>query len=323
MEREYREALTADVQEDKSTHKTYTVYKISTPAGNIYIGYTSQKLKDRLRQHRYKALTGQCIGHPLYDAIRKCNGEGLTIEPICCVNDRNTAMRLEEENIALTSSEQSANLTRGGRYDGTDAAGAFWKKINADAEGKTKYLETLSKRKLDDDWSDYDKLTDAAEQWRKDNPKEAYRISYRAIRIANKKNGYPPPCYVECDNRPLKERLMHKFKLNKVKSDYVTQVWSRRTVEEKKAIGKKIGEAQKRHMNNLTKDEKREATKKARSSIDRTVQGPAASKGLKNWWTELRKDPERYNAYIASRIETQRRNREMKKIQSKQGEDIS
>ena len=76
-------------------------------------------------------------------------------------------------------------------------------------------------------------------------------------------------------------------------------------------------------MNNLTKDEKREATKKARSSIDRTVQGPAASKGLKNWWTELRKDPERYNAYIASRIETQRRNREMKKIQSKQGEDIS
>ena len=38
--------------------------------------------------------------------------------------------------------------------------------------------------------------------------------------------------------------------------------------------------------------------------MDRKVQGAAASKGLKGFWAEIKKDPERYAAYMASRNKT-------------------
>ena len=313
MEREYEKAPVTEPLEDEDSHKTYTIYRITTPNGKVYVGYTSQELKERFRQHKFKALSGKCSGHPLYDAIRECSGQGVKIDTICCVSDKETAMLLEERNISLIPSEHSANLTRGGRFDGEDAMDIFWKRINSDSIKRTEYLKTLSQSKLANDWSDYENLLNCAEKWRKTNPKQAYKISYRAIRIANRQNGYPPPCHVKQDNRPLKERLMYKYKLNDVKRKYVTRVWAGRTAEERKLIGIKIGDAQKQHMESLTKDEKRKVTEKARASIDRSVQGPAASKGLKNWWVELKKNPERYSAYISMRNETNKRNREMRK----------
>lgn len=108
-----------------------------------------------------------------------------------------------------------------------------------------------------------------------------------AIRHRNLRNGF-----VSTNSRRYQVNAvgMYKYKLNDVKRKYVTRVWAGRTAEERKLIGIKIGDAQKQHMESLTKDERRKVTEKARASIDRSVQGPAASKGLKNWWIELKKD---------------------------------
>ena len=100
---------------------------------------------------------------------------------------------------------------------------------------------------------------------------------------------------------------MHKYKLNELKSRYVTKVWAQRTEEERKSISEKISKAQSDYMAGLSLLERRNATEKARESIDKSKQGKAASRGLKKWWAELKQDPERYAEYMAEREASRRR----------------
>jgi hypothetical protein len=104
-----------------------------------------------------------------------------------------------------------------------------------------------------------------------------------------------------------KERLMHKFKLNDMKSEYVTEIWANRSDEERTAIAQKIAAKQAANMSAKTIDERREITAKARAAINREKQGKAASRGLKNWWAELRKNPGEYAAYIQSRSDSRKK----------------
>ena len=48
----------------------------------------------------------------------------------------------------------------------------------------------------------------------------------------------------------------------------------------------------------------REQLERARNAIDRSKQAPAASKGLKKFWEDLKKDPVRYKDYIERRKQT-------------------
>ena len=139
---------------------------------------------------------------------------------------------------------------------------------------------------------------------RKTEPK-----TYTIYRIT----GNPPPCHVKTDDRPLKERLMHKYKLNEVKREYVTRVWKERSEEERKSIGEKISKAQSEHMAGLSLYERRKVTEKARASIDKVKQGKAASKGLKKWWADLKDDPERYAGYMAEREASRRKTLDARK----------
>ena len=236
--------------------------------------------------------------------IKEFNGDGFAIEGICKTHSKELAMKAEEEYIAKIPSGISLNMTRGGRYDGIDGNAIFWDRLNADPERRLAYLKKLSETKKRRDWTDYDALQNAHLEWRRLNPRQAYKNAYRAIRLATKTQGNPPPCRLKEDTRPLKERLMHKFNLNEVKRQYVTEVWANRSDEEKKQILEKISAKQQAHMASLTYEERQAATAKARASIDREKQGEAASSGLKKWWSELRKDPERYQAYIEQRKKT-------------------
>ena len=287
--------------ERKCLNKFYTVYKITSPNKKIYVGYTSQNLKERWRQHRTSALSLNNPERLFYIEIRECNGDGFTIEELCTTNNKYSAMLLEEEFIASIPNCVSVNMTRGGRYDSIDGAQIFWKRINEDQAKRDAYLKKLSEAKKSKDWSDYEQMLQKALEWRKSNPREAYRLSYRAIRIANKIRGVPPPCHMPVDDAPLKERLMHKFRLNDVKSKYVQVVWANRSSEEKEAIAKKISVAQKNHMATLSTDERKKVTEKARAAIDVSIQSVASSKGLKAWWAQLKQDPERYNEYMKRR----------------------
>ncbi len=60
-------------------------------------------------------------------------------------------------------------------------------------------------------------------------------------------------------------------------------------------------------MSEMSESERRAVTEKARASIDRKKQGAAASAGIKRFWEELRKDPDRYQEYIGRRTGTLKR----------------
>ena len=284
--------------------KTYTVYKITSPRGKVYVGFTSQDLETRWQQHKANSIPQNAQNRLMVKEIKEFNGDGFAIEGICKTHSKELAMKAEEEYIAKIPSGISLNMTRGGRYDGIDGNAIFWDRLNADPERRLAYLKKLSETKKRRDWTDYDALQNAHLEWRRLNPRQAYKNAYRAIRLATKTQGNPPPCRLKEDTRPLKERLMHKFNLNEVKRQYVTEVWANRSDEEKKQILEKISAKQQAHMASLTYEERQAATAKARASIDREKQGEAASSGLKNWWAELRKDPERYQAYIEQRKKT-------------------
>lgn len=286
--------------------KTYTVYRIVTPSGKHYVGYTSMTLAERWRHHKLRAFDGKSPNHPFYNEIRAGDLEKFSLITLHTVTSRQEAMKLEEQEIADTPRELSVNLSSGGCNDAAEGGRIFWERLEADPEEKEAYLKKLSERKLSNDWTDYEALMAAKEEWRRKHPREAYKIAYRAVRIANKATGRPAPCVRIEDPRPLKERLMHKFKLNEVKREYVTKIWENRSEEERKQIADKISFSAKKRLGEMSDEEKRIITKKARDSIDREKQGKAASKGLKGWWADLKSDPVRYAEYMEHRTNSLR-----------------
>ena len=115
--------------------------------------------------------------------------------------------------------------------------------MNADPEAKAAFIKKLSDRKKQNDWTDYDSLLLNSQKWRHEHPKEAYRMSYRAIRIARRQNGQDPPCFLRTDNRTLKERLISKYRQHEKRSTAVKLVWQERSEEEKAVIAEKISKA--------------------------------------------------------------------------------
>ena len=285
--------------------KEYSIYKIASPNGMCYVGCTSQAVSERWRQHKLCAYNKNSE-HPLHKEIRAANPDDFKIEVLHTTSNHQEAMQLEEMEIAKIPKHQSLNLSRGGTKDAVDGGQIFWKRINENPEAKKAYIKKLSETKLSNDWTDYDALVAANLKWRKEHPKEAYKISYRASRIANKRKGYPPPSYVPVETRSLKERLMHKFRLNDVKRQYVTEIWANRSEEEKLMISEKISKSAKQRMAEKTPEERKQITQKARDSIDKTKQSATASEGLKAWWNELRKNPVKYKEYIERRKESRK-----------------
>lgn len=289
--------------------KTYIVYRAISPSGRQYVGYTGMPLSERWRHHKKRAENGEAPSHPFYNEIRSHGAESFRVEEIRRVTNRFDAMRLEEKYIAETPKELSMNLSSGGINDAAEGGRIFWERLNANPTEKAAFLKKLSDRKRRQDWTDYDKLRLGSEKWRRDHPREAYALAYRAIRIANRVNGRPAPCESPTDPRPLKERLLHKYKQHDIRSAAVTRVWGGRSEADKAAIGAKIAASQKRHFSTLSREEKRSTTEKARAAIDKEKQGAAASKGVKAWWAELKKNPEAYRAYIDARTKTLLENR--------------
>lgn len=258
-------------------------------------------VQERWRHHKMRAAAGECKGHPFYDELRLNDPALFRVEVLHRVKDREAAMALEELEISRTPADLSANLSCGGVNDAAEGGRIFWERLNANPGEKEAFLKRLSERKLADDWTDYPALAAAARQWRKEHPREAYRIAYRAIRISNRKAGRAAPCEITVDERPLKERLLHKYKLNEIRSRNTTAVWANRSDTERKEIGFKISQSTQKRMDAMDIEEKREMTAKARNSIDRETQGKAASAGLKGWWADLKADPERYADYMERR----------------------
>ena len=281
----------------------YSIYKVTSPSGKSYVGLTKNPVKERWAQHVKRAFHER-RKHPFYQAIRKYGPDKFKIETIDYALSKSEAQQLEQLYIAEMAPNLKYNLSKGGEADGEDGARIFWGSIKQHPQELAAYRKKLSDTKKQRDWTNYDALTEKAKQWRKDNPRKAYKMAHRALRMANKKAHCRGPKKVKKE-QPLKDKLLWRYKRSVKTRENALALWARRSEEDRAEIGRKISEAVKERWGTVTDTKQRsQLTEAARTTIDRKKQGAAASKGLKHFWEELKKDPERYNAYVAQRKAT-------------------
>lgn len=285
--------------------RKYYIYRLTSPSGRSYIGLTGRSVKERWQKHGRTAQS--CKGrHPLYDAMRKYGIDSFLVETIACTYGLIDAQYLER--LFISVNENGYNILPGGE-NGSEAAKIFWTQIKSDPVAYENYRQKLrdaqALRKANGENNTV--IREAAKKWRDDNPREAYRIARRGLRVAVKKNTTKGANESERQsraNRPLKERLLEKHKGRYLaRSRGVASVWASRSETEKLTVAGKISVTLKKYYENGDRVD-REQLERARSAIDRSKQAPAASKGLKKFWEDLKKDPVRYKDYIERRKQT-------------------
>ena len=201
----------------------YSIYKITSPSGRYYIGLTKSPLRERWRQHRNRAFH-ENRNHPFYNAIRKYGPDQFFVETIDTADSKEEAQKKERQWIAKSSKDLLYNLSPGGEADGEAGAAVFWGSLKEDPVRFAEYRSTLSSTKKDRDWSDYDSMSEKAAAWRREHPKEAYKLSRRALRIAARgARKEEPPSEV-----PLKARLLKKYKRGYLASERAKRQWANR-----------------------------------------------------------------------------------------------
>lgn len=278
----------------------YSIYKITSPSGKYYIGLTKNPVKERWRQHVKRALC-EPRNHPFYNAIRKYGPGAFQVETIDIAGCKKEAQEKEQYWIAQSPPGELYNLSPGGESDGEAGSKIFWDSVRKDPERLSAYLASLSRAKKAHDWSDYVNMAEKAAEWRKQHPKEAYKIAHRASRIAARQN----PHAKEKPELPLKVRLQRKFKKPELCREHAKQQWANRTEEEVRKLAEKISASAKARWAEVTDPgERSKKTETARAAIDRGKQAKAASNGLKKYWEDLKADPERYRAYMERRTKS-------------------
>jgi group I intron endonuclease len=100
--------------------KTYTVYKLTSPSGKIYIGWTSRKLKKRLQDHMSEVRRG--YQRPIQKAFRKYPLEEWQQEVLLETTDYDQSLKIEVESIEALNTTNSTigyNISTGGEYGAT------------------------------------------------------------------------------------------------------------------------------------------------------------------------------------------------------------
>ena len=285
--------------------RKHYIYRLTSPSGRSYIGLTGRSVKERWQQHKRQAEFGTGR-HPLYDAMRKYGIDSFLVETIACTYGLIDAQYLER--LFISVNENGYNILPGGET-GSGPAKVFWQQIKADPLAYEAYRQKLRNAQAIRiaNGEDATPRIEGARRWRENNPRESYRLAMRGLRVAVKKNTTKGANESERQsraNRPLKERLLEKHKGRYLaRSRGVASVWASRSETEKLTVAGKISVTLKKYYENGDRVD-REQLERARSAIDRSKQAPAASKGLKKFWEDLKKDPVRYKDYIERRKQT-------------------
>ena len=298
----------------------YHVYRVTSPSKKVYVGL-SKNVKERWRQHKGKAHRSKRNQHPLSDAILCYGDSAFSIETLSSFDDIELAKKEEVRQIAehdATDRLKGYNISPGGEYDGAFGSKVFWSKMHSDPVAFAAYRENLSAACKKRGGINIDALLAYN---RNLSPKERWKRAYRASRISARTKYTRHKGYTLSKSHVSKmrgaSRLVWELKPESKKRRHAiqsrkqtTKQWATRTKEEIEELSESISLTLKKRYaeDSLFKDKNTTQIKSARSYIDRSIQGPAASKGLKKFWTEIKKDPERYNAYIATRIATRRAN---------------
>lgn len=279
----------------------YFVYSITGPSGRAYIGL-SKNVKARWVSHRRKARI-ENGRHPFYDSIRRHGSEAFTVSILSEFPTLGEAQRAEVEAIAALG-PAAYNVSPGGEYDAGFGGKVFWERLRKDPEAYAAYISRLRRGVTSSPNRHYP--THLNVLFAAKSAKERWKFQQRATRIARNKAGVSgePISYGAGRDATVTPA---KLKRHSIKSrENAKALWARRTVREKEDLGAAIAETLRAVYAEGTPARERlaEAARKGRENMDRVKQGQAASKGLKAFWENLKKDPEAYAAYISERRST-------------------
>lgn len=289
-----------------------SVYVIVGPTGKQYVG-VSKNVAARWQSHvrRSRDVTRR---HPLLDAIRKHGRGAFRVETLAVFDTLNEALAREVYEIAqrrLNDRTKGYNVSRGGEYDCLDGPKKFWTEIKSNPVKYEAYLENCRKAGRKRAAAGTIDATHLLAYNAARSAKDVWKLANRASRIAAKTphskggpkapNGNADAVRAAYAARPesVKKRHARTSRIN------ATALWARRTDAEVADVAAKISKSVQALSNDPTYRAKNLAgLAKGRQNMDRAVQGKAASKGLKQFWVDLRNDPVRYAEYIAQRRET-------------------
>jgi hypothetical protein len=303
----------------------YTVYIIRAPNGGVYYGLTRSPLLKRWGSHIARANKSD-RRHPLYDAMR-CYGVGtFTCEVVADELTREQACALEIACIsaARLNGVRVFNISPGGEFDGRTGGVAFWREIRADPVRLAAYLRKCSIAQRAAFPKKKDNLREGAKKWREDNPKLAYKIRRRATRLsrASALATGRTVVFVRTPEYCAKQSLAQKARWDAM-PESAKRRWARRSrenarrqwegysPEKRDEVRQNISEGCARaYRSDPSRQEKVAAQlAKSRESIDRSVQGPAASAGLKAYWAALRACPGAWACKMAVKSDQARKQR--------------
>jgi hypothetical protein len=290
--------------ETESAATKYEIYKITLPGVSSYIGLTKIGVNERWKQHLKVAKRKPT--HPLYAAINANSEEDFEVSVLATCETKEEASKLEVSIIAEHGLANLFNISPGGDYDMLIAGKCFWEHMYKNPEARKAYIAKLCVAQKSRPKEAHAHLYPASVKWRKDNPKLAYKLALRGVRVAAKANtttGVNSALRDAKAAKPLKEKLLEKHKSKfLVKSRAVSAVWASRSEDERKELAAKIsGSVKKLYDDPSIKGKNEQQLQLARASIDRTVQVAAAKAGIKKYWDDLKSDPVRYAAEMAKR----------------------
>lgn len=276
--------------------RKYKIYVITSEHGGKYIGLTKTSIQRRFSSHvaRSKRINGR---HPLYDSIKSLGKEKHSIEVIIDDLTKEEAELMEIRTIEeyRQRGEKVLNVSKGGENAGLYGADKF-KNLMKNPEFHERFCEKVKQGCEKRDNSYLNENLKKVEEWRISNPKEAYKKSMRALRVGGR---YRPFLIDNKERLKITNEKIRSLRLSKSIKLY----WERLNQEEKELIHEKISSTLiKRYKNdNELKKNNEEQLKSARKNINREKQAKAAREGLKKFWEDLKKDPERYEQHMMKR----------------------
>lgn len=273
--------------------KRYSIYKLTAPSGRSYVGFTSQDVAERWRQHVSRSRRN--VKHPLCAAITKHGADAFVVETIASYENLEEALRAEID--AISCLEAPYNVSAGGEFDGGAGAARF-RELLKNPEWRAEYVVKLSAGlKASAAFKESrERLKDVLPNWRRDNPTEAHRLALRALRIGANKTG--------CKSKPVAGRIPREpkgkaAKLHKSRAsrDAAKRHWAEMPADKKADITARISASvAKVHAQKTPSEVAAHVAQlaKARESIDHNVRKTRQQEALKAYWT-----PERRAAFGA------------------------
>ena len=277
----------------------YAIYVIVGPTGRVYAGMSIDP-DARWASHRRKART-QKTRHPFYDALRKYGPEQFTMHVVSWHETLEEAQTAEIRAIAAFG-PLAYNVSPGGEYDAGTGGKVFWQEIKKDPERYAAYRKRLSDGVKAAGVDSTALVAHNRKKWESLTVREQWDFMHRMRRLAASSRSGPIEYGPKNAYLP-KTSAAKKSRISRINAE---AQWAARTEEERKAVGEKIAETLRGTYAPGTEERQRllDMGARGRAAMDRKVQGAAASKGLKGFWAEIKKDPERYAAYMASRNKT-------------------